>query len=123
MESEAQLYNVDLETRPLVIHGNGPSKRHLNHLGNYLPRAWNEVDQCTSCWEDVVDFEALPEVPQVVMAVFVSRPTPFLDEFFELLLGLEYPKDKVPLTSGLLQPNFTSTCLPHVDRPRHILGG
>ena len=122
MESEAQLYNVDLGTRPLVIHGNGPSKRHLNHLGNYLPRAWNEVDQCTSCWEDVVDFEALPEVPQVVMAVFVSRPTPFLDEFFELLLGLEYPKDKVPLTSGLLQPNFTSNCLPHVDRPRHILG-
>ena len=57
MDSEAQLFNVDLETRPLMIHGNGPSKRHLNHLGNYLPKAWNEVDQCTSCWEDVVDFE------------------------------------------------------------------
>ena len=58
MESEAQLFNVDLESsRPLLIHGNGPSKRHLNHLGNYVPKAWNEVDQCTSCWEDVVDFE------------------------------------------------------------------
>ena len=101
VESEAQLHNVDLGTRPLIIHGNGPSKRHLNHLGNYLPRAWNEVDQCTSCWEDVVDFEALPEVPRVVMAVFVSRPTPFLDEFFELLLGLEYPKDKVQVHSNL----------------------
>ena len=57
VDSEARLYNVDLETRPLIIHGNGPSKKHLNHLGNYLPKAWNEVDQCTSCWEDVIDFE------------------------------------------------------------------
>ena len=40
-------------------------------------------------------FQALTEVPQVVMAVFVSRPTPFLDEFFELLLALEYPKANV----------------------------
>ena len=78
VDSEAQLFNVDLETRPLMIHGNGPSKRHLNHLGNYLPKAWNEVDQCTSCWEDVIDFEVrlsllqntLNQTSNPVLAIF-----------------------------------------------------
>ena len=36
------------------------------------------------------------------MAVFVSRPTPFLDEFFELLLALEYPKANVCRTVDLM---------------------
>jgi procollagen-lysine,2-oxoglutarate 5-dioxygenase, invertebrate len=29
--------------------------------------------------------------------VFIEQPTPFLDEFFQKLLNLEYPKDKIHL--------------------------
>ena len=97
VESEAQLFNVFFDTRPLVIHGNGPSKRHLNHLGNYIPKAWNQVDQCTACWEDTLTFDQLPETPQVVVGAFIAAPTPFLDEFFEKLANLDYPRDKIDL--------------------------
>jgi hypothetical protein len=78
-----------------LIHGNGPSKRHLNHLGNYIPKAWNEVDQCTACWEDNLSFDEMTEVPQIAMAVIIPRPTPFMEEFFEKLELLDYPKAKI----------------------------
>ena len=48
-----------------MIHANGPTKRILNSLGNYLAKAYNKDDQCTSCWEDNIVFDELPEVPQV----------------------------------------------------------
>ena len=43
--ADAYLENTVHNTNPIVIHGNGPSKRILNSLGNYLPKAWNTVDQ------------------------------------------------------------------------------
>jgi len=43
--AEPYLENSIHNTVPLVIHGNGPSKRILNSLGNYLAKAWNTVDQ------------------------------------------------------------------------------
>ena len=54
---EAILQNEVLDTRPLIIHGNGPSKRVLNSLGNYLAKSWNVEDQCTACWEDNIAFD------------------------------------------------------------------
>ncbi|KAK9887384.1 hypothetical protein WA026_022322 [Henosepilachna vigintioctopunctata] len=37
-----RLKNVITHTEPMIIHGNGPSKRTtLNYIGNYLPNAWN----------------------------------------------------------------------------------
>ena len=53
--------------------------------------------QCTSCWEDNVAFDKLPEVPHLVLAIFVEKPTPFLEEFFLRMLELDYPKDKIDL--------------------------
>jgi procollagen-lysine,2-oxoglutarate 5-dioxygenase len=95
--SEPRLFNTQFETRPLLIHGNGPSKRHLNHLGNYIPKAWNEVDQCTACWEDNLDLDKMPETPQVAVGLFIARPTPFLEECFAKIFALDYPKSKMDL--------------------------
>ncbi|GIY64250.1 multifunctional procollagen lysine hydroxylase and glycosyltransferase LH3 [Caerostris extrusa] len=35
--------------------------------------------------------------PHVILAAFVERPTPFLTEFFERLLLLDYPKERMDL--------------------------
>lgn len=96
-ESIPFLQNNKYDTTPLVIHGNGPSKRILNSLGNYLALAWNQDDQCTSCWEDNLEFKALLEVPQVVLAIYITRPTPFLEEYFTKIFALAYPRNKIDL--------------------------
>merc|ERR1711974_391736 len=36
-----RLLNTMYDTKPLVLHGNGPSKRVLNSFTNYMPKAWN----------------------------------------------------------------------------------
>lgn len=33
--------------------------------------------------------------PNVLVGVFIEKPTPFLPEFFQHLLSLDYPKDKM----------------------------
>jgi hypothetical protein len=33
----------------------------------------------------------------VLVAVFIEQPTPFLEEFFDKLYNIEYPKEKLHL--------------------------
>lgn len=47
------LYN----TKPLVLHGNGPSKIDLYNFGNYLAKSWNSVKGCLTCKEDNIYLE------------------------------------------------------------------
>lgn len=35
------------------------------------------------------------EYPSVLVGVFIEKPTPFLPEFFQRLLSLDYPKEKM----------------------------
>lgn len=37
------------------------------------------------------------EHPLVVLAIFIQQPTPFVSVFFERLLKLQYPKDRIKL--------------------------
>ncbi len=71
------LANTALETKPIVIHGNGPTKLILNSLGNYLPQAWNKEDHCILCWEDNLSFQDLKETPQarVALSTCILLPT------------------------------------------------
>ncbi|XP_069690681.1 procollagen-lysine,2-oxoglutarate 5-dioxygenase 1 isoform X2 [Periplaneta americana] len=96
---EAYLQNTVYNSVPLVVHGNGPSKLVLNTLGNYLANSWNPEDGCLSCWDDSVLLEDKdPKMyPVVLVAVFIEEPTPFLEEFFEKLYNIEYPKEKLHL--------------------------
>ncbi|XP_039278780.1 procollagen-lysine,2-oxoglutarate 5-dioxygenase [Nilaparvata lugens] len=85
-------------TIPIVIHGNGRSKFALLTVGNYLANSWNEAQGCLACSENTLQ---LPkdenDYPEVLLAVFISVPTPFMEEFFQKLENLDYPKKKIHL--------------------------
>ncbi|XP_014472797.1 PREDICTED: procollagen-lysine,2-oxoglutarate 5-dioxygenase 3 [Dinoponera quadriceps] len=96
---EAYLQNIVYNTVPLVLHGNGHSKLVLNSLGNYLARAWTSDEGCLACWDRTVELDKTkPEAhPVILIAVFVERPTPFLEEFFDAIYRQSYPKSRLHL--------------------------
>ncbi|KAM6434446.1 procollagen-lysine,2-oxoglutarate 5-dioxygenase 1 [Liasis olivaceus] len=91
--------NLAFDTLPVVIHGNGPTKLQLNYLGNYIPRSWTFETGCTVCNESLKNLTGLKEdsLPLTVIGVFIEQPTPFLDQFFQRLQLLRYPKKKIHL--------------------------
>ncbi|XP_043918973.1 procollagen-lysine,2-oxoglutarate 5-dioxygenase 1 [Protopterus annectens] len=91
--------NVDSDTLPVVVHGNGPTKLQLNYLGNYIPRIWTFETGCTVCDEDIQKLSGLKddEFPLVLIAIYIEQPTPFVSEFFKRLLALNYPKKRLQL--------------------------
>lgn len=94
---EAFLKNVDYDTTPMVVHGNGPSKVILNGFGNYLAGAFVR-GECKVCTEGrrVLPVEEA-EWPTVTLAVFVEKTTPFFEEFLDSVLALNYPKKNINL--------------------------
>lgn len=91
--------NVLYDTLPVIVHGNGPTKLQINYLSNYIPNAWTFEGGCTVCHENLLSLTALKEseYPLVVIGIFIQQPTPFVTVFFERLLKLQYPKDKLKL--------------------------
>ncbi|KAM4533418.1 procollagen-lysine,2-oxoglutarate 5-dioxygenase 2 isoform 2-T2 [Odontesthes bonariensis] len=89
--------NIVYDSLPVVVHGNGNTKMYLNYLGNYVPNAWNYEHGCSHCEDDILDLSQLKEYPNVLVGVFIEQPTPFLPEFFQRLLTLDYPKDKLKI--------------------------
>ncbi|XP_067383244.1 procollagen-lysine,2-oxoglutarate 5-dioxygenase 1 isoform X2 [Channa argus] len=91
--------NVLYDTLPVIIHGNGPTKLQINYLGNYIPTMWTFETGCTVCQENLRPLAALKEseYPLVVIGIFIQQPTPFVTVFFERLLKLQYPKDRLKL--------------------------
>ncbi|XP_029304955.1 LOW QUALITY PROTEIN: procollagen-lysine,2-oxoglutarate 5-dioxygenase 1 [Cottoperca gobio] len=91
--------NVLYDTLPVVIHGNGPTKLQINYLGNYIPNTWTFETGCTECHEGLLPLAALKEseYPLVLVGIFVQQPTPFVTVFFERLLKLQYPKNRLKL--------------------------
>lgn len=96
---EAYLQNIIYNTVPLVLHGNGNSKLVLNSLGNYLARAWTPDEGCLACWDHAIELDkSKPETyPIILIAIFIERPTPFLEEFFQSIYYQIYPKTKLHL--------------------------
>uniref|UniRef100_A0A3Q3MJI0 Procollagen-lysine,2-oxoglutarate 5-dioxygenase 1 n=1 Tax=Labrus bergylta TaxID=56723 RepID=A0A3Q3MJI0_9LABR len=87
--------NVLYDTLPVIIHGNGPTKLQINYLGNYIPNTWTFETGCTVCHEELRPLTS--EYPLVVIGVFIQQPTPFVSVFFERLLKLQYPKERLRL--------------------------
>lgn len=90
------LENVITKERPLIVHGNGPSKITLNNYGNYLAKSWSMKEGCALCKEKINELKD-DALPNVMIAVFIEQPTPFMEEFLELILDTDYPKDKIHL--------------------------
>ncbi|RVE46862.1 hypothetical protein evm_008507 [Chilo suppressalis] len=88
--------NVVTKERPLIVHGNGPSKLTLNHLGNYLAKSWSMKEGCALCNEKKIELKE-NELPNVMMAVFIEQATPFMEEFLQQLNDIDYPKSKIHL--------------------------
>ncbi|XP_077410030.1 procollagen-lysine,2-oxoglutarate 5-dioxygenase 2 isoform X2 [Vanacampus margaritifer] len=93
--NRVRVRNTAYDSLPVVVHGNGNTKMYLNYLANYVPNTWNYEHGCSHCDDDVVDTAQLKEFPNVLVGVFVEHPTPFLPEFFQRLMTLDYPKDKL----------------------------
>uniref|UniRef100_A0A672LC18 Procollagen-lysine,2-oxoglutarate 5-dioxygenase 1 n=1 Tax=Sinocyclocheilus grahami TaxID=75366 RepID=A0A672LC18_SINGR len=91
--------NVLYNTLPVIIHGNGPTKLQINYLGNYIPHLWMFETGCTLCNEGLRPLSGLQEsqYPMVVIGIFIQQPTPFVSVFFERLLNLKYPKNRLQL--------------------------
>lgn len=91
--------NLLSDTLPVVIHGNGPTKLQINYLGNYIPNTWTFESGCTACKEQLRPLAGLKESehPLVVLAIYIQQPTPFVTVFFERLLKLQYPKNRIKL--------------------------
>lgn len=96
---KASLVNTVYKTEPLILHGNGRSKLSLNSLGNYLANAWSPDEGCITCWEGTIELDKIPPeaYPIILIAVFIERPTPFLEEFLAKIHDQAYPKSRLHL--------------------------
>lgn len=94
-EGKSKLLNKNYVKHPSVVHGNGPSKLVLNNFGNYLAGAFID-GECTTCEKNTVAEELIDSFT-VEIAVFIETPTPFLEEFLDKILHINYPKNKIHL--------------------------
>lgn len=62
---ESFITNLESQSRPAIIHGNGPSKIQLNNFGNYLAGAF-VFSRCVACEENVIE---IPEVITITISI------------------------------------------------------
>jgi len=91
--------NTRFKTRPVVIHGNGPSKIFLNYLGNYVPKGFSLEQGCLSCHENKINLDDIKKEnwPKVLIGVHIPTITPFLGPFLKQVSNLDYPKDRIDI--------------------------
>uniref|UniRef100_A0A3B5KR45 Procollagen-lysine,2-oxoglutarate 5-dioxygenase 1 n=1 Tax=Xiphophorus couchianus TaxID=32473 RepID=A0A3B5KR45_9TELE len=102
-DGQVRARNVQYDTLPVILHGNGPTKLQMNYLGNYVPNSWTFESGCTACLENLSQPES--EYPLVVIGIFIQQPTPFVSVFFERLLKLQYPKNRLKLFISNQEPH------------------
>jgi len=93
------LYNFKTGFHAAVVHGNGPIKTIFNSLSNYLDGHWTPKHGCLACLENTFRLDSLDEdnFPRVFMAIFIEFPTVFIEDFFQNIAALDYPKKRVDL--------------------------
>uniref|UniRef100_A0A3Q4BE91 Procollagen-lysine,2-oxoglutarate 5-dioxygenase 1 n=1 Tax=Mola mola TaxID=94237 RepID=A0A3Q4BE91_MOLML len=97
-DGRSRARNLLYNTLPSIIHGNGPTKLQINYLGNYIPNTWAFETGCMVCHKELRPLTTLKsEYPLVVIGIFIQQPTPFVTVFFERLLKLQYPKNRLKL--------------------------
>uniref|UniRef100_A0A3B5KY64 Procollagen-lysine,2-oxoglutarate 5-dioxygenase 1 n=1 Tax=Xiphophorus couchianus TaxID=32473 RepID=A0A3B5KY64_9TELE len=130
-DGQVRARNVQYDTLPVILHGNGPTKLQMNYLGNYVPNSWTFESGCTACLENLRSLSSLKEseYPLVVIGIFIQQPTPFVSVFFERLLKLQYPKNRLKLfISNQVTPDvhFSKNSILYLDvksiRPDEEMG-
>ncbi|GCC32716.1 hypothetical protein chiPu_0011180 [Chiloscyllium punctatum] len=71
----------------------------LNYMGNYIPKVWTFETGCTECDKDTISLaeKTDSELPTVFIGIFIEQPTPFVENFFERLVNLNYPKKQLQI--------------------------
>ncbi|EYC27736.1 hypothetical protein Y032_0008g153 [Ancylostoma ceylanicum] len=97
---DALAYNAAYNTHPAILHGNGPSKKHLNYLANYVSGQWSSINGCSFCGKkpriDITTTDPA-DLPLVALSIFIAKPIPFVEEMLEAVARLDYPKKKLVL--------------------------
>lgn len=97
VDGTPEAYNAAYNTKPLIVHGNGPSKSHLNYLGNYIGNRWNSELGCRKCLLNSDSQDSESEFPLIGLSLFISKPIPFIEEVLSQIAAFDYPKDKIAL--------------------------
>jgi len=53
------LENINFNTQPAVMHGNGLSKITFNSYTNYIPNKWSPESGCNTCYDNNIDLSTL----------------------------------------------------------------
>lgn len=53
------LENINFNTQPAVMHGNGLSKITFNSYTNYIPNKWSPESGCSTCYDNNIDLSTL----------------------------------------------------------------
>jgi len=53
------LENINFNTQPAVVHGNGLSKITFNSYTNYIPNKWSPEIGCSTCYDNNLDLSTL----------------------------------------------------------------
>ncbi|VDN25420.1 unnamed protein product, partial [Cylicostephanus goldi] len=116
---EALAYNAAYNTHPAILHGNGPSKNHLNYLANYMPDRWSSKKGCAYCGKKPrldLSIADEPEFPLVTVSIFIAKPIPFIEEMLEAFARLDYPKKKMALYIYNSQPFCIKTIMDFLSK-------
>ncbi|XP_069774801.1 procollagen-lysine,2-oxoglutarate 5-dioxygenase 1 isoform X3 [Narcine bancroftii] len=116
-EAQVRARNVAHDSLPVIIHGNGPTKIQLNYLGNYIPKVWTFETGCTECEKDTI---RLPEkdskFPTILIGIFIEQLTPFVGDFFERLVNLNFPKEHLQIFIHNTQPDYEGNVWKFVEQ-------
>ncbi|CAI4231375.1 unnamed protein product [Auanema sp. JU1783] len=97
---DALAYNAAYNTHPAIIHGNGPSKKYLNYLTNYLAKRWSSATGCFNCGDKSrldLSEKSEEDLPLITVSFVISKPIPFVEEVLKALSEVEYPKSRIAL--------------------------
>ncbi|CAF3218133.1 unnamed protein product [Rotaria sp. Silwood2] len=138
-EGDVYVHNTWTDSIPTVIQGNGPANKVLNYLSNYIAHTWSSIDGCLQCKEnlfDVTQIDDLMQWPMVYIALFIEFPTPFLREYFEKIMKITYPKQRLgyDITEGEAREQAIRECqddkcdylfaldsIAHIDQPDTLI--
>ncbi|VDM96070.1 unnamed protein product [Thelazia callipaeda] len=93
------IHNIIYNTHPIVIHGNGLSKLHLNRLANYIDPLNMKTLEITSTKMSSWSVQDIEEnnLPKLYISIIIAKPIPFIREFFKNIENLVYLDNKIDL--------------------------
>ncbi|KAL3994437.1 hypothetical protein ACH3XW_21730 [Acanthocheilonema viteae] len=92
---DAYVHNFVRNTRPSVILGTEKGRKLLNHLGNYIGKAWSAEYGYLQCGTSSLLQTSENTWPSVTLAIFITKPIPFIREFLATVSRISYPTSKI----------------------------